>query len=75
MSRPRLPHRAKPPLSPADLKVLIDAAALLIRSGFKPEASLEAVGLDPIDHFGLLPVTLQSGAQATNPPETETDEE
>ena len=38
----------------------VDMAATLIRSGFKPHASLEAVGLDPIDHFGLLPVTLQS---------------
>lgn len=38
----------------------INSAATLIRSGFVPAAALEAVGLDPIDHFDLLPVTLQS---------------
>jgi len=40
----------------------VNSAAILIRSGFKPPAALEAVGLDPIEHFGLLPVTLQSVA-------------
>lgn len=38
---------------------LVNAAASLIRSGFDPEASLIAVGLDPIKHLGLLPVTIQ----------------
>ncbi len=45
-----------------DLAVRANSAALLIRSGFTPQAALEAVGLDPIDHFGLLPVTLQADA-------------
>ena len=36
-----------------------NAAGILIRSGFAPEAALKAVGLDPIKHLGLLPVTLQ----------------
>lgn len=38
---------------------LVDAAATLIRSGFDPVGALEAVGLDPIEHLGLLPVTVQ----------------
>lgn len=38
---------------------LVSAAAALIRSGFAPEAALAAVGLDPIEHLGLLPVTVQ----------------
>lgn len=42
-----------------DVAKLVSAAAGLIRSGFDPLASLEAVGLDPITHLGLLPVTVQ----------------
>lgn len=42
-----------------DLKKRVDAAAALIRSGFDPAGALTAVGLDPIAHLGLLPVTLQ----------------
>ncbi|KYK00834.1 MULTISPECIES: phage portal protein [unclassified Micrococcus] len=45
--------------TPADIRALVDAAAVLIRSGFDPEAALVAVGLDPIEHLGLLPVTVQ----------------
>lgn len=37
----------------------VNAAGTLIRSGFDPAAALVAVGLDPITHLGLLPVTLQ----------------
>jgi hypothetical protein len=47
-------------LDDAVVAVKVNSAAALIRSGFIPEAALSAVGLDPIDHFGLLPVTLQS---------------
>lgn len=36
------------------------SAGVLIRSGFDPSASLTAVGLDPIRHSGLLPVTVQT---------------
>ncbi|MET0646983.1 MAG: phage portal protein [Pyrinomonadaceae bacterium] len=42
-----------------EIQKLVTAAGALIRSGFKPEAALLAVGLDPIEHTGLLPVTLQ----------------
>lgn len=42
-----------------DLKQRVDAAAALIRSGFDPAGALAAVGLDPIKHLGLLPVTVQ----------------
>lgn len=45
--------------TPADIRALVDAAAVLIRSGFDPEAALVAVGLDPIEYLGLLPVTVQ----------------
>lgn len=37
----------------------VDAAGSLIRSGFTPEASLAAVGLDPIEHSGKEPVTVR----------------
>lgn len=42
-----------------DLATRVTAAGVLIRSGFKPEPALLAVGLDPIEHLGLLPVTLR----------------
>lgn len=42
-----------------DLTSQINAVALLVRTGFDPEDALRAVGLDPITHLGLLPVTLQ----------------
>ncbi|MBH5300886.1 hypothetical protein [Corynebacterium silvaticum] len=44
-----------------DLQKLTSAAGTLIRSGFDPAAALEAVGLDPIKHTGLLPVTVKEG--------------
>lgn len=37
----------------------VNAAGVLVRSGWLPDAALDAVGLDPIEHTGLLPVTLQ----------------
>lgn len=43
-----------------ELQRLITAATALIRAGFDPQASLEAVGLDPVKHLGLLPITVQS---------------
>lgn len=52
---------------PAALATKVNAAGLLIRSGFKPDAALKAVGLSPIDHFGLLPVTLQSPDKVMEP--------
>ena len=41
-----------------ELAQRIGAAGTLIRSGFEPADALRAVGLDPIKHLGLLPVTL-----------------
>lgn len=73
-----LPPATDPPVASGytadELQKLVNAAAILIRSGFQPDAALEAMGLDPIKHLGLLPVTVQkpqtpvSGlARATRP--------
>lgn len=45
------------------MKDRVNSAAQLIRSGFEPEAALESVGLDPIKHLGLLPVTVRSDGE------------
>jgi hypothetical protein len=54
---------SQPPLQAAGLPLdqQIDAAGALIRAGFQPAAALTAIGLDPIKHLGLLPITLQAG--------------
>lgn len=53
-------------LTPDDLAKLVTAAGTLIRAGFDPQDSLRAVGLDPIEHSGLLPVTVRDdGTKAT----------
>jgi HK97 family phage portal protein len=59
----------------AGIGELVAAAASLIRSGFAPEASLTAVGLDPIKHLGLLPVTVQKppSNSTTDPADDEDD--
>lgn len=44
--------------NPTLKKTRVDAAGVLIRSGFEADEALAAVGLDPITHTGLLPVTL-----------------
>lgn len=49
-------------LTAQDVAILVGAAATLIRSGFDPEGALVAVGLDPIKHLGLLPITVQKPA-------------
>jgi len=41
----------------------IEAVGALVRAGFDPAEALKTVGLDPIEHLGLLPVTLQSTKQ------------
>jgi hypothetical protein len=41
------------------LKSRVEAAGVLIRSGFLPAGALKVVGLDPIKHLGLLPVTVK----------------
>lgn len=45
----------------------VGTAKGLIQSGFDPMASMAAVGLDPVKHMGLLPVTVQ------RPPTTDGD--
>jgi HK97 family phage portal protein len=57
---------AKAGLSPDDIAKLVTAAGALIRSGFAPEAALAAVGLDPIEHLGLLPTTVQKPVDPTD---------
>lgn len=54
---PPLPESAP---SPPSLVEQIEAVGQLIRAGFDPDASLQAVGLQPIKHTGLHPVTVTS---------------
>jgi hypothetical protein len=54
---------AAPGMTADELLKLVNAAAALIRSGFSPDKALTAVGLDPIEHLGLLPVTVQKPEQ------------
>ena len=61
------------PASPAeltgdDIVKRVNAAGTLIRSGFDPVAALEGVGLDPIKHLGLLPVTVQKPTTPVDAP-------
>lgn len=42
-----------------DASARYEALGALIRAGFKPAAALAELGLDPVEHTGLLPVTLQ----------------
>lgn len=58
-----------------DKPQLINALGVLIRTGFEPAASLRALGLDPIKHLGLLPITLAPPAEgeATLPAPSEAD--
>lgn len=42
-----------------DLVKLTNAAGTLIRSGFDPVEAIAMLGLDPVKHLGLLPVTVQ----------------
>ena len=56
----------------ASLKERGGMAGALVRAGYDPIDSLKLVGLDPIKHLGLLPVTVQ--APKTNPePEGDPD--
>jgi HK97 family phage portal protein len=56
-----------------ELAMLVNAVATLIRSGYSPASALEAVGLDPVEHLGLLPVTVQKPQEPENP-DTEIEE-
>lgn len=41
-----------------------NSVGILIRSGFDPDESRDAVGIPPIRHTGLLPVTLRDESEA-----------
>ena len=41
----------------------VNAATGLVRAGYDPAASLVAVGLDPIRHLGLLPITVKESEE------------
>ncbi len=47
------------------LKDKVDAATALFRAGYAPAAALMAVGLPPIEHTGLLPVTVKASVDGT----------
>ena len=47
------------------LKDRVNAVTQLIRAGFLPEAALEALGLPPIPHSGLQPVTVKEPDEET----------
>ncbi|HEY0171603.1 MAG TPA: phage portal protein [Pyrinomonadaceae bacterium] len=49
-----------------DIKKRADAAGALIRAGFAPAGALATVGLDPIQHLGLLPITLRDETELSN---------
>lgn len=55
-------------MAPLGLVEQVNAAGILVRSGFDPAAALTAVGLDPITHLGLLPVTVQPDDPPTGGP-------
>jgi phage portal protein BeeE len=51
---------AEQTVDPIDrIKEQTDAAGVLIRAGFDPAEALRTVGLDPIKHLGLIPVTVK----------------
>jgi HK97 family phage portal protein len=50
---------------PLPLNEQVDAATALIRAGYDPTAALVAVGLDPIRHTGLLPITVQKPEESS----------
>lgn len=56
----------QPARSPDEIVKLVNAAAVLIRSGFDPKDALREVGLDPVIHLGLLPVTVQRPEEPEN---------
>lgn len=60
--------------TPDEIAKLVTAASGLIRSGFAPAAALEAVGLDPIEHLGLLPVTVQRPQEPEGDPDEAIEE-
>jgi HK97 family phage portal protein len=46
----------------------VNAAGALVRAGYEPVEALEVVGLQPIKHLGLPPVTVQPPIDPDSPP-------
>lgn len=65
-SLPELEATTSDAITADEIQKLVNAAATLIRSGFDPVEALVAVGLDPIKHLGLLPVTVQRPQEPEN---------
>lgn len=63
--KPELHVELSEDMDAEELAQRISAADTLIRSGFEPQDALRAVGLDPIKHLGLLPVTVQDESAAS----------
>ncbi len=53
-----LPPLPDKPTAPPSLTDQIEAVGQLIRAGFEPAAALEFLGLPPIEHTGLVPITV-----------------
>lgn len=66
--RAPIPVESTSSMTAEELGKRVDAAGSLIRAGFRPDGALVAVGLDPVEHTGFLPVTLQSDPAAAPPP-------
>lgn len=54
-----VPLNYRPVDEPLTNRDKVEAAKALVSVGYDPEDALKAVGLDPIKHTGILPVTLQ----------------
>jgi hypothetical protein len=55
----RMQEEVSSEMDPADLNDRVAAATALVRAGYDPEEALVLCGLDPIEHGGLLPITLK----------------
>ena len=53
------PEDKQKSMDPDEINKLVTAATALIRAGFTPESSLEALGLPPVHHTGKEPVTIR----------------
>ena len=49
---------------PTDYSTRIESLGAYVRAGFDPTAAAAALGLPPIEHLGVLPVTVQSATEA-----------
>ncbi len=57
------------PLLRANLQERYTLAADLIRTGFDPAAALDTLGLEPIEHTGILPITVQAEEETNGNPQ------